>query len=111
MIDINLADFIIGEGQKDNNKVGHKLKFSIDKCPDKDAFIKMSISGSLINQSGSDTMSMMSGFDNMSMDSGPDPDFQFNDISSKMSLHKKPEKKEKIPITKESEEAKQDDIE
>jgi hypothetical protein len=26
-------------------------------------------------------------------------------------LHKKPEKKEKIPITKESEEAKQDDIE
>ena len=31
-------------------------------------------------------MSMMSGFDNMSMDSGPDPDFQFNDISSKMSL-------------------------
>jgi hypothetical protein len=41
-------------------------------------------------------MSMMSGFDNMSMDSGPDPDFQFNDISSKMSLQKKPEKKEMI---------------
>lgn len=56
-------------------------------------------------------MSMMSGFDNMSMDSGPDPDFQFNDISSKMSQQKKVEKKDKIPSAKENEEIKLEDIE
>ena len=71
----------------------------------------MSIQSSLINFSGSDTMSMMSGFDNMSMDSGPDPDFQFNDISSKMSQQKKVEKKDKMPATKENEEVKLEDIE
>jgi len=49
MVDINLADFIVGEGQKDNSKGGQKLKLSIDKCPDKDAFIEMQISSSLIN--------------------------------------------------------------
>ena len=41
MIDINLADFIVGEGQKDNSKGGQKLKLSIDKCPDKNAFIEL----------------------------------------------------------------------
>lgn len=56
-------------------------------------------------------MSMMSGLDNMSMDSGPDPDFQFNDISSKMSMQKKAEKKDKMPVSKDNEELKQDDIE
>ena len=56
-------------------------------------------------------MSMMSGFDNMSMDSGPDPDFQFKDISSKMSQQKKVEKKDKMPATKENEEVKLEDIE
>jgi hypothetical protein len=49
----------------------------------------------------------MSGFDNVSMDSGPDPEFQFNDINSKMSMKKK---SDALKLKKPTEELKQDDI-
>lgn len=62
----------------------------IDKCPDKDAYLEISVKSTFINQaSGSDTMSMMSGMDNMSCDSGPDTEFNFGDMNSRMSRVKK----------------------
>ena len=61
-----------------------KTKYSIEKCPDKNAFIEITVKSKLINAvTGSDTMSMMSGFenfDNMSIDSGPDSEFNFKEL-------------------------------
>ena len=57
------------------------VKFTIEKCPDKKAFLIINIANTLINViSGSESMSMMSGVvgaDVMSMDSGPESEFKF----------------------------------
>jgi hypothetical protein len=54
---------------------------SIEKCPDKNAYLEFEIKSTLINvTSGSESMSMMSGaqgVDAMSIDSGPRSEFKF----------------------------------
>lgn len=55
-------------------------KISLEKCPDKDAFIQFTMKSTLIKeQIGSgDTLSMMS--DVVSVDSGPESEYDFNDL-------------------------------
>ena len=69
MIALNLSEFI-----DDSTENFRKVKKSIEKCPDKNAYMEFSIRSKLINivnaQTG-DTMSMMSGLESMSIDSGP----------------------------------------
>lgn len=74
MVQLNLGNYI-EKGRYEG------VKLMIEKCPDKDAFMILNISNTLINvTSGSETMSMMSGAlpaDAMSMDSGPESEFKF----------------------------------
>jgi hypothetical protein len=73
------------------------VKMSIEKCPDKEAYMVATITNTLINvTSGSETMSMMSGAlgaDAMSMDSGPESEFKFQDIETDTAKKNNPEEK------------------
>jgi len=86
MVTLNLSHFI-------DNREGKKTKFALEKCPDKGAFLEMSISSNLVSTvTGSDTMSMMSGmdnFDSMSIDSGPDSEFNFQQLEQNEEEEKK----------------------
>lgn len=77
MVEISLSNYL-------EKEIYSKIKLSITKCPDPEAFIVLSLSNTLINvTSGSETMSMMSGAvgaDVMSMDSGPESEFKFQDL-------------------------------
>ena len=76
-VSLNLCHFIDGDNSG-------KIKYTIDKCQDKQAYLELSMQSQIINQVGaSDTMSMMSGFDNfdsMSINSGVDTEFNFKDL-------------------------------
>ena len=78
MININLADYIQIGDQVANVE---KQKMPIEKCPDKDSYMEISVKSTLINMAtGSDNISEMSGFDNMSCDSGLESVANFNNI-------------------------------
>ena len=77
MITLNLSHYI-------DAAASSKVKFAIEKCPDKNAYLEIAVHSTLLNAvTGSDTMSMMSGFDNydsMSIEDGPNSEFDFKEL-------------------------------
>ena len=83
-VSLNLADFVDGSGALH----GQRLKLPIEKCPDKTAYVEITVTSQMVSGIG-DTMSTMSGLDNLSVGSEPDSEFNFADLNSRAGLKKK----------------------
>jgi len=77
---LNLIDFIDHSNAATKNC--NRQQVSLEKCPDKNAYVEFTIRSILVtaNASGSETISMAS--EAMSVDSGPESEFDFGDMES-----------------------------
>lgn len=79
-----MADFVEGSG----GCHGQRLKLPLEKCPDKAAYVEITVTSIMVGSAG-DTTSTLSGLDNLSVGSEPDSEFNFADLNSRAGIKKK----------------------